>query len=405
MFDLRVDERLAQMLPCGLQQLTLVHKQPVDVGDEDVLQADSVWLHPSSVQGLTALQTLALYDVRVLDSSVGCLLQNLEALQQLRVCTTHTAQDKQGDEGTLLQLAPLLTDLQVHNMADVLPVNHAPLTRLVWSKELLSAEAPALGSLTGLRELDLGDWDGDFPHVAAVVEQAAGMPALHSLCVRGFTGEPAAVSSSLDMCTQLTSLALLMEFCIKDSDESESADESQESHESEVLQQVNMGPLAFMLQQLTGLRCLTVYSQLQEWEGAAWLAPLSALTCLCVQLPDFSPEQPGNGQGVDFQVVRPDGEWLGQRNQAEAKGLLGQVRKWPSSLQCVVFCIAALPPTWGDVMLPPRCWEHPTAGHGSRQLKVWLELPSGAAQGWPRPFWPCPHLQGVCELQGPGLGS
>jgi hypothetical protein len=405
--DIGVDgDQLLQLLPLGLQQLTLINK-----GCE---RARSIWLQSINLEDHTALQRVALHDVAEGSSTDYTMyLLGLQQRTQLQLRLSVST----NDQSALLEPAPQLTDYQVPSITDMQQLQNAlQLTRLVFTRGLAGASVDALAVLTGLRELDLGLCGSN---LAAAVEQAAGMPALCSLSVRGDVDDLAASSSSLARCTQLTALGLLFPTgpaASEDADISDSADESEASeeadpseegepgHEGDVPEDGHAGLVVSSLQELAGLRCLTVPAELLSWEAGAWLTSLTSLSRLCVGLPDFYPQQPWP-PGRSHQRQRPDSEWLGQRSEAEARSLLQQVQAWPASLQCVVFWVAPVARKWRHTLVRPRCWQHSTGGPVSRQLKVWLELPGGAAQGWSRPFWPCPHLQGVWELRAPGLGD
>jgi hypothetical protein len=418
-----VDDDLDRMLPRGLQQLTLIN-----TGRSYGEDARPMWLRPTALQlgRFSALQQLALHDIRVTADGVEYLLKggdmDMEGADQgeklevskrpLLQLQLYLSYYRTGDESTLLQLAPLLTDLQVLRMADVQSLSDlAPLTRLVLYVGPGGRAADALAALTGLRELDLGQCNGS--DLAAAVEQAAGMPALRSLSVKGSTQDPAALSSSLGQCTQLTRLGLLSKVRSEDNYDSDSAEDSDFSEDSsdaddadQLPAQVNTGPLVLALQQLTGLRCLTVHPQLLEHEAGVWLGSLTALTRLCVQLPDYFPVQPRYPPAQPDPDVwreapegaRPEGAWLGQRNEAEARSLLQWVQVWPASLQCVVFWMAPVSYKWRHTLICPKTWEHSIGGRAQRSIQVWLELPGEAADGWSRPFRPCLHLQGVWGL-------
>jgi hypothetical protein len=408
-----VDSNLDYLLPEGLQQLTLINTGGYP--GEDHVRACRVWLSPKDLRlgHHPALQQLLLHDVRLsehegdleylLKGGSTCdecdLWEELDEGEvyerpplQLCVHLSHTTAE---DRATLRQLAPVLTECKVPSMADVSVLSDcAPLTRLEVSWGPVHEAADTLAALTGLVELDLGECG----RLAAAVEQAASMPALRSLSVQGSMSKPAALSSSLACCTQLTSLGLLLSDLPaewEDSDGSESADESEDEYgylyQPRVRPALDTAPVVSSLQQLTGLRCLTVPAMLLG--TGAWLVPLTALARLRVQLPNLVPIPLG------FEQQEPDFELLCQNNKAEARRLLGRVPVWPTTLQHVVFQVASPPPDWDAMEVRPCCWEHSIAGPGSRQLKVWLELPGGAAQGWPRPFQPWPHLRGVWELQ------
>lgn len=204
---LAVDKQLHQLLPACLQQLTLA-------------QSETRWctlvLPLSCLSHLSTLQALELRDLLVAQDEPGELLR-LQSLQQLTLCSSSTivVEDTFNEEDTdlkpiqdgLQQLAPLVTDCEVSTMRDVVIVEDAGhLTRLVLTQGLQFYSLNARAALTGLRELDLGECGS---RLAAAVEQAAGMPALRSLSLKGEINDPAAFSSSLARCTQLTALGLL----------------------------------------------------------------------------------------------------------------------------------------------------------------------------------------------------
>jgi hypothetical protein len=150
--------------------------------------------------------------------------------------------------------------------------------------------------------------------------------------------------------------------------------------------------LSSAVQQLTGLRSLTVPSELLQREQGAWLAPLTALTRLSVALRDM--------RALLMDVFgRPEGAAPAE-SQAEPSSIrlvqqvLADVWVWPASLQQVVFWVAG-----ADTNPQPMCWLFGPTATSSAQFTVWVEQPSGLAPGWARPFRPCPHLPGVWELQ------
>jgi hypothetical protein len=413
-----MDDRLEQLLPEGLQQLTLSDTYA------ELRRPCSVWLHPHSLRLAhhPALQRLVLHGVSLPKDGVRYFYQGHELSEeggglemvegqepevheqsplQLSVRMSHGFWEAPlAEEATFVQLGPLLTDLQASSLPRDMPMSHiAPVTRLALSDGLSHHKAADLAALTGLRELELGE----FSDLGDVMEQAASMPALCSLSVEGSISNPAAASSSLGRCTQLTSLGLLVHLPGAQPDGSEWSDEFEDSDDRDMQQHRDAGHWALAVQQLTGLRSLTIPPELLVHEAGAWLAPLTTLTRLCVQLPDFFPQQPYHVGRDD--VARPEGAWLGQRNEAEARIVLRQVQVWPASLQCVVFWVAPLEFNWRHTMICPKHWEHRVAGRAQGPLQVWLELPGSGARGWPRPFQPCLGLSGVWELQAAAQGS
>jgi hypothetical protein len=391
--DLEVDSRLHRLLPTGLQQLSLSNADDCEM-----------WLGSSMLrlEHHTALQQLVLSGVQLTQHEAACLLERVRKYQrpgqqlQVHVCDTSIS------SGALQQLAPLLTDLHTYDATDVqLVAGLAPLTRLAVDdsgENVIAGVAHVVSSLTGLQELVLegGNWDWSY------MWQVVRMPTLRSLTIQSRDQPPEYLGSDLEACTQLTALELLLPLPAEpwgSDDEDESSDE--ESYGQ------NWVPA---LQGLTALQCLTVPAEAVPWRQGAWLAELTSLSRLSVNLPDFYQHCGLLKAGPDGTIrgVSPTVAEVVQCNRRNVRRLLGRVREWPASLEFVVFWMAPLGPTHcgGDAMVPPMCWEHTTAGPVSRQLKVWLELPAcGAAQGWPRPFQPCPHLRGVWELQAPGAGS
>jgi hypothetical protein len=274
-----------------------------------------------------------------------------------------------------MQLADKWLDYEVraHSDSDVnVFTSYVHLTRLVLTG-LPSGDVPVvLTPLTALKELGL---EGSLDHsLVDVLHQAAGMSQLRSLQLEGWggytaeeTGDMAGVEwqQCLAQCTQLTSLGLLVV----------EEDEAAVEHLCVVA-----------LQQLTGLRCLTVLAQLLLCEQGMWLPALTQLTCLCVELTETEAEQ---ASARNCEEMYP----------ATAQWLLGQVQQWPPQLQQVVFQLEHMC-MMGFHSITPMRWQF-GAAPGNRQITAWLEESDQSAARWARPFCPCPHLRGVWELQGP----
>jgi hypothetical protein len=99
---------------------------------------------------------------------------------------------------------------------------------------------------------------------------------------------------------------------------------------------------------------------------------------------------------------------------AMAQQLRQQVQAWPASLQQVVvlYDLQLDEDFFHSTRFKPECWQFNSAAPGGGQFSVWLEEDAEShedvidmAPGWARPFSPCPHLQGVWELQGEVAGS
>jgi hypothetical protein len=347
-----------------------------------------VVLRPMALTHLVALQQLTLDGVDVDDQVCEALAEHLGALQQLRV---HTPLYGVNQEAFLPLLGRKLTVYTTAALAQGAANQLVQLTRLVLSSDPVPrGTAEALAALTRLQELSLqnvrsGGGTGD------VLEQVAAMSQLRSLQLRGIMTDPVDVRASLAQCTQLTALELAVS--------------------SRVVAGGNQAGLAFLPvtqqlvtflpvpQQLVGLRHLTVPVQLLEQEAGAWLAPLTALTHLCVSSREGMLSHMEQLHALsDPQVLQQ----VGCTYQAKAQALLQQVAEWPASLQQVVFWVVKCLPIIGA---GPSYWQHTPAQPGGKPFAVWLEegdRSGGAsvAQGWVRPFRPCPHLPGVWELQG-----
>lgn len=365
--EVKVDPQLSRLLSPRLQQLTLVgpcSRAIEDVGldaIEEGYRDAEVELSPLSLSHLSALQQLTLQGFQLGADGAQQLAQSLGALQQLRVY--HTANP--GLDDGLVHLAPVLTEFEGwvrHHDLDVLTCL-TRLTRLVLFVDLPEGVADAVAALTGLRELGLQGDAGDprnLVNAMGVVQQAAGMAPLRSLQLDGWGHAGEECASCLVQCTQLTSLLLPTE-C------------------------VDAGTWVSAVQQLTGLRCLTLPEQLVVHEQGAWLAPLTALSRLCVaELKD--------SKGTPWQ----------DRYHKKAHAIAQQVQQQAVGLQHVVFWIDG-----DDNSAPgfaPMCWQLAPAAGVSGQVTAWLEQQEGCALGWGRPFCPCPHLPGVWELQGQAEG-
>jgi hypothetical protein len=288
-------------------------------------------------------------------------LQQLPTLQQLRVY--HPSYLLTWNDHGLVHLASKLVDYEMSMYTSWL-TRCVHLTRLVLCEERLpEGIAQALAAMTGLRELGL-QYVGD-SSVARVVQQAAGMAQLRSLQLVGRSMSQLKVAPHLAQCTQLTSLVLMVK--------------------SAVLTEPpgNDGPWVSALQQLTGLRSLTVHEQLLGCEQGTWLAALTQLSSLCVLVKEQAPA----GQEVYVRGAR----W--------ARQLVEQVQPWPAGLQQVTFWVK---PNLVGSSFKPKLWAQ-TAPCGT-VVAMWLERQGGVARGWARPLRSCPHLRGVWELQGPAQG-
>jgi hypothetical protein len=364
-----VDKRVPQLLPVTLQHLTL--SEGGDLGLKVVLL-------PNSLTRLTGLQQLTLEGVEMDSKGCQAAAKRLRALQQVRVRGPRWGVPR---DDPMLLLGPKLVEHTLrHSLTAAAAAQLVHLTRLVWDwGGGPSAEAAeALGSLTGLHELSLDGNMGSAP-AAAVVLQAAGLPQLRSLQLKGGAESQGEVSAALAQCTQLTSLFLEL-----------SKDWGK--------------PYLPVPQQLTGLQRLTVPWDLMRQEADAWLAPLTALTRLCCDTTVGGLLLPGEWPGLFATHPR---QQLGPLHRAKAQEVLQQVQVWPPALQQVV--------VWMDQRLAvqgiaPRHWQHTPSALGSAPFTVYFEegnrSGSGqAAQGWARPFSPCPHLPGVRELSNEVQGD
>jgi hypothetical protein len=361
--DLETDPRLPRLLPATLQHLTLSTQQP---------QEWEVWLRPIALTHLAALQQLRLDGVVVSAEASLALAEHLQALQQLWVHTPEYCL-RFDDQDLLLQLGAKLQGYTMEALEQG-PANQlVQLTQLVLLSDGTGFHntAQALGALTRLQELSLLDINNAFGTLE-VVEQAAAMSQLRSLQLMGSMCDPVDLGVSLAQCTQLTRLELAVRGSVI----------------AGGMQGVCYLPVP---QQLVGLRRLTVPAELLEQEAGAWLAPLTALTRVGVNMTEAAPWQ---------RLRAMEGE--GHTHRAKAQALLQQVADWPASLQQVVFWVAKYSSVNESC---PSCWQHTPAQPGAMPFGVWFEegRSSGdafVAQGWARPFRRCPHLPGVWELQG-----
>jgi hypothetical protein len=235
-----------------------------------------------------------------------------------------------------------------------------------------------LAAVSGLQELRLsGNWAGSSLAVE-LVQQAAGMAQLRRLRLDGHGAAGAELSACLAQCTQLTSLVLLLRGDQRYAD----------------------CPWSTAVCHLTGLRHSMVPAEVLQQEAGAWLVPLGALTCLCVELQSWESLHPREEHMAFYADEQQQRQWM-EAQYRTAQQLLQQVQVWPASLQQVVFGFSGA----GDVQVMPSRWQHTPSrsGASSQQIAVWLEedyMCGQLVQHWARPFNPCPHLPGVWELQG-----
>jgi hypothetical protein len=363
-----IDHRLSHLFGPGLQQLRLSRS---GCGD--------VYVCASGVGHLSALQQLTLDGVNLIEEGAHQLAQELGALQQLRLY--HFEYE---DVGGWAPLAPKLTEYEVwlgtnpwgptlHNEEVLSRCGH--LTRLVLNGRLSQGTTDALAALTGLRELGLYADPEDI--TMEVVQQLAGMPRLRSLQLQGLGVVHQTLAAGVAQWKQLTSLVLLMHSPFKAG---------------------GVVSWAWGVQQLTGLQSLTVTPQVVAEEQGAWLAPLTRLTSLCVQLSSLEGfAWDDSGRRCFPAEQRP--EQRRQRFHAAAERVLAHVPQWPAGLRQVLFSVKSAMHMRSESIVP-MCWQLPLAGPGRAQVAVWLEEQDSSAAGWSRPFRPCPHLPGVWELQG-----
>jgi hypothetical protein len=370
---LKMPSSVSQLLPSRLQQLTVANGY--EEGGEPVLCASSL-VHLSALQQLTLDGVvLRLEEPDEADKALQSVLvpQQLQC-QQLRVYHPCTALK---DDTVLVPLASKLVDYEVcvDEQDTSALTSFVHLTRLVLHGELPVGTAAAVAALTGLQELGLhGDVDMS---TASVVKQAAGMAQLRSLQLVGSSDSDADVACCLAQCTQLTGLVLVLEGPAEEEEPAAG------------------GPWVAALQQLTGLRTLTVHEWFMRCEQSAWLAALTQLTSLCVKLDGVVPA----GQGWWEQSREQRQLDTLQLYHAEAQQRMAQLQSWPVALQQVIFWAS---PDWYCSSFTPMCWQQ--VGPSGRQVTVWVESQDAMAAGWARPLRPCPHLPGVWELQGPAQG-
>jgi hypothetical protein len=307
-----IDPDVWQLFSSGLQQLTVADGPSKYNGHG--LCADSL-VHLSALQQLTL-------DGVALDKAEG-LAQELGALQQLHVYNARNTVLQ--DDAYLVHLAPSLVDYELYVGDQDVSVltSFVHLTRLVLCGELPEGTVDALAALTGLRELGL-QYEGG-KHLADVVQLAAGMASLRSLHLVGYGGSKATAElvSCVAGCTQLTRLVLLVR----------GVDTEVYPYE---------GPWGPTLQQLTGLRCLTVNGYELACGQGSWLAPLTALTSLCLELDRhmrFSVAEDDSDSGQDDEGETHQQHHPMQEYQAKAQQLLALVQQWPRRLQRVVLSL------------------------------------------------------------------
>jgi hypothetical protein len=205
-----------------------------------------------------------------------------------------------------------------------------------------------------------------------VLQQVAGMSALHTLRLSGSMNNNHALLSSLELCTQLTSLQLMAEI----RDLWPGPGEQPVPH-----------PPGFVgaLQQLTGLCSLVVPGKLFAHDKGAWLAPLSQLTSLCVRV-----------------------RW-GPVQYAVMEGPVCQVQDWPAVWEQVVEGGTHFDdhPRHDRHIITTTCTScrFTPAAPGAVPITLLTEETGWSCHGWSQPLVPCPHLPGVWELQGQVAGS
>lgn len=393
--DLQPDARLPRLLPAGLQELKLrlsytyckrwvVHSTSlVHLTALQRLMLDYMRLsmqEEGALAPLTALQQLTLHMVEGHGPGLATLAQDLSSLQQLRILEPASIADS---ESIVQQLESKV--VEYHPWAEdwaAAATRFVRLTQLAFTiaSASVGGDPGVLAALSCLQELRLHcTFWGDDGLTLPLVQQAAGMSQLRSLQLDGFTARGAELSTCLAQCTQLTSLVLTMSSIIG------------------YVRSANC-PWPAALRHLTGLRRLEVPSEVLQQEEGTWLAPLGALTYLCIELPPWC--APRDFEGTYEAELQLRRQWR-DAQYPMAQQLLQQVQEWPASVQQVVLGFSDMV----DGFVMPRCWQHTLPGPEARQFAVWLEgdfvLHSfWVAQHWARPFSPCPHLAGVWELQG-----
>jgi hypothetical protein len=363
--DIRLDDRLPELLPARLQQLELV-----------AVDKDTCSMLPSHfLSHLTALQQLTLQGIEIVlddweqEDRMEVLEQHLAGVRDLQVLNhgEHITHDP-----VLQQLAPKITDYSscfVELDADT-AARLARLTRLGFGGSL---GQPTIAAMAGLQLQELALVAVTNSNLVAAAQLAGGMPTLRRLQLVGDVTTSAwqqeQLSTALGTCSQLTSLHLDVEL----------------NHTSAAAS----GACRHLPvpTQLVELRCLAVPAPLLQQEAGAWLAPLTALKHLYLDLPHRVP-QAAEQQGMPSTALL----------QGEVQGVLQQVQEWPASLQQVVVWVRPN----SNLQGPKRmAWEYAPAAPAGGRFNVWVEVQGGKAEGWARPLSPCPHLPGAWELQGP----
>jgi hypothetical protein len=364
-FDHSIDPRLPELLPCQLQKLALLNGLCLDHTEEP---GPGVWLHPSSLVHLDALQQLTLHNIQLADGDLG---QHLLGLQELR--------GHWPGMSCYVLMEPLFQNLVELGC---------------WDDDLVRA-MPKLKRLTRLvlTDTEYGE-----------VDELAGLPCLQELCVvcgwRSL-GVYATLANlrSLQLHGRIhVAPSLNLAQCLAQYTQLSSLQLSPVHTSSQHGEELRQG-----LQQLTGLRSLVVPAGWLACDSSTWLLALSQLTCLqlsmsCQEISELASlvatlaaSAEGQVEGVHF---------------AEAQRLLQLVQQWPAGLRQVMFWVEpSLSSSMSDGGTVPRavkrrCWELAPAAPGDAGLQVWLEQRSAAAADWARPFQACPCFPGVWELQG-----
>jgi hypothetical protein len=385
--SLWLDEGLPVLLPPRLQQLELV----------GLRECGYSWVQSRLLSHLTSLQQLTLQriDIGVEHSRGGLasLAQDLASLQQLRVW------DPRQTMATNKVLQHLSLNIIDYNSRPF-TIYAAAVTGLVGLTRLeLQGEMPArVAALTEIQLQELALRASDSVSLVKAARLASRVPTLRHLQLQSTalneTWAQEMLWASLEQCTQLTSLHLAIS-----------------------MSYTSTPPFLAVPQQLAGLRCLRVPAQLLEQEAGAWLAPLTALTRLCLdlpsrmlqhwcgELPQVVFKKPLAVEYSDFNPVVV--QQAAQQVQEGAQGVkavvtevLQQVEEWPASLQQVVVQVSS-----GCVGPKRMSFQFTPEGSAGGPFAVWVEQQEGEAAGWARPLHPCPHLPGVWELQGQAAAS
>jgi hypothetical protein len=394
MYFMEVEVRLILLLPDHLERLVLSHGSEEGAASTDFYMV----VLSNTFSHLTALRELDLIRVGVGMMHPGTLAQDLPALQQLRVQEPHRAFVSVHDP---LLHGPPVTSYKTSYMnapwlglGKVAALVHLTELTLSWAYEMPESMAGTIATLTGLQSLRLHTHA--IPNTVACIQQAAAMPKLRHLDLYLTAHTNTALSAALAACTQLTSLSLSLSYL-----------PSRPPGLGSV-QMPDDAPVVDAVQQLVGLRCLTVRAGVLEQGAGAWLAPLTALTRLgVIQLHRSRAES-----DVQSAVMAAGHFSVGPHTQQHwcrmvACRLLESVQVWPPGLQQVVLL------GWGagchgvQGAIKPSGWVHTPSDAGAAPLNVWLERESEALPAWPRPWHPCPHLPGVWELpsrEGQGNG-